>query len=56
MRINEQLKELGAPNKVVEAGLAIEGYLKLGKLPPRDLLDYVQKWVRSNNTQERYGH
>jgi len=44
-----------APRDVQKAAATIQAHAALGMRPPRDLLEYVSRWVSRQQQQDRYG-
>lgn len=55
MSVQDDLKALDAPRKVLEAGRIIDEYQEAGMRPPRELVEYVQDWTNRNRGNNRYG-
>jgi len=55
MSVQDDLKALDAPRKVLEAGRIIDEYQEAGMRLPRELVEYVQDWTNRNRGNNRYG-
>lgn len=55
MSIEADLKLLGAPSKVLEAGREIDAASDAKINPPMELVAYVRGWVVRNRGNNRYG-
>lgn len=44
-----------APRDVQKAASTVAAHAALGMKPPKDLMEYVSKWVRKQQEQDRYG-
>lgn len=54
--LNEELEALNPPAQVLRAGKTVLHHAAAGLRPPRDLMDYVSKWLaRERQQQSRYG-
>lgn len=54
--IGAELEKRGAPRDVQDAGNRIDKFVEAGVKPPVDLVQFVQRWVGSNQAQDKYGH
>ena len=55
MSIEDELKTLQAPRKVIEAGVALDEAHEAGMDPPDGCEHYVREWVTRNRACNRYG-
>ena len=55
MSIENDLKRLSAPSKVVQAGVAIDKAVQARLSPPSEFVAYVREWVTRNQGNNRYG-
>ena len=55
MSIEQELRDLGAPHKVIEAGQEIDKAVLARSHVPYVLQAYVREWVTKNRGNNRYG-
>ena len=55
MSIEQDLKSLSAPRKVLEAGVAIDQAVQANLSPSSEFVAYVRDWVTRNQGNNRYG-
>lgn len=55
MSIYNELQELNAPSKVLQAGQEIDKHVQAGIPPSREFVAYVRDWVTRNQGNNRYG-
>ena len=53
--VAQELHDMGAPPKVREAGEIVDKHQSMKLSPPKDIVDYIRRWVNQHNTQDRYG-
>ena len=55
MSIVQELTDLNAPSKVLEAGKNVEASLGCGLKPSKALVSFIRDWVGKHNSQNRWG-
>lgn len=53
--IAEELRQMGAPAKVIEAGFHIDTNISMGLHPQMEYVAYVRQWVFNQRRNSRYG-